>query len=84
MVRYLDYNDSYISVGSGHPSDMVPACLAVAEAYGCSGRDTLVAIVAAYEVFATLADVVQLRERGGTRASSPCSAPPPARASSWA
>src|SRR5690242_13624622 len=24
MVRFLDYNDSYISVGSGHPSDMVP------------------------------------------------------------
>src|SRR4051794_35780110 len=45
MVRYLDYNDSYISRGSGHPSDMVPACLAVAEALGANGRDTLVAMV---------------------------------------
>src|SRR5262245_33617354 len=51
MVRFLDYNDSYISRGSGHPSDMVPACLAVAEATGASGKDTLAAIVAAYEVF---------------------------------
>ena len=64
MVRYLDCNDTYISKGSGHPSDMIPACLAVAEARRASGRDTLVAIAAAYEVFTALADVVALRERG--------------------
>ena len=29
MVRYLDCNDTYLSKGSGHPSDMIPACLAV-------------------------------------------------------
>ena len=64
MVRYLDCNDTYISKGSGHPSDMIPACLAVAEAHRASGKDTLVAIAAAYEVFTGLADVVALRERG--------------------
>ena len=31
MVRYLDYNDTYISTGSGHPSDMIPALLALGE-----------------------------------------------------
>jgi 2-methylcitrate dehydratase len=64
MVRYLDCNDTYISVGSGHPSDMIPACLAVAEAYGASGADTLLAIALAYEMFTALADVVGLRDRG--------------------
>ncbi len=64
MVRYLDYNDTYISRGSGHPSDMIPACLAVAEAQRARGSDLLLAIVAAYEVYTGLADVVGLRDRG--------------------
>ncbi len=63
-LRYLDYNDTYVSVGSGHPSDMIPACLAVADACNADGRRTLLAIVAAYEVFAALADQVPLRARG--------------------
>jgi 2-methylcitrate dehydratase len=64
MVRYLDCNDTYVSKGSGHPSDMIPACLAVAEAHRASGRDTLTAIAAAYEVFTALADVIALRDLG--------------------
>ena len=64
MVRYLDCNDTFISKGSGHPSDMIPACLAVAEAHRASGKDALVSIAAAYEVFTALADVVNLREGG--------------------
>ena len=64
MVRYLDCNDTYISKGSGHPSDMIPACLAVAEAHHATGRDALTAIAAAYEVFTGLADVVGLRDLG--------------------
>jgi 2-methylcitrate dehydratase len=64
MVRYLDCNDTYIAKGSGHPSDMIPACLAVAEAHHASGKDTMTAVAAAYEVFTGLANVVGLRERG--------------------
>lgn len=64
MVRYLDYNDTYISVGSGHPSDMVAACLAVADATGADGKRTLLSIIAAYEVFRALADQVNIRSRG--------------------
>jgi 2-methylcitrate dehydratase len=64
MVRYLDCNDTYVSKGSGHPSDMIPACLAVAEAHRASGGDTLTAIAVAYEVFTGLADVVGLRDLG--------------------
>ena len=64
MVRYLDCNDTFISKGSGHPSDMIPACLAVAEAYHASGKAAMTAVAAAYEVYTGLADVVGLRERG--------------------
>jgi 2-methylcitrate dehydratase len=63
-LRYLDYNDTYVSVGSGHPSDMIPACLAVADALQADGKRSLTAVVAAYEVFAALADQVPLRARG--------------------
>lgn len=64
MARYLDYNDTFISVGSGHTSDMIPACLAVAEAQNASGSDLLLSIVAAYEVYTGLADVVPARVLG--------------------
>jgi 2-methylcitrate dehydratase len=63
-IRYLDCNDTYISKGSGHPSDMMGACLAVAEAHHRSGADTLLAIASAYEVFTAMADVVGLRDLG--------------------
>ena len=64
MIRYLDCNDTYISVGSGHPSDMMGAVLAVADAHHASGADTLTAIAAAYEMFTAMADCVRLRDRG--------------------
>ena len=64
MLRYLDANDTYISKGSGHPSDMIGACLAVADAYHRSGTETLLAIVAAYELFTAMADQVAIRDRG--------------------
>ena len=64
MLRYLDYNDTYVSVGSGHPSDMTGACLAVADALGSDGKQTLLSIVAAYEVFGGLADQIALRALG--------------------
>jgi 2-methylcitrate dehydratase len=64
MLRYLDYNDTYVSVGSGHPSDMIPGCLAVADAVGADGEQTLVSIVAAYEVFGGMADQIPLRALG--------------------
>jgi 2-methylcitrate dehydratase len=58
MVRYLDCNDSYFSPGGGHPSDMIPAALALADPLGCDGRTVITAIVLAYEVFSRLSDQV--------------------------
>jgi len=64
MIRFLDANDTYITRGSGHPSDMLGAILAAAELRGASGKDFLLATVAGYEVFGALADHVALRDRG--------------------
>ena len=59
MIRYLDFNDGFVSFthGAGHPSDTRAALLAAAELGGRSGRDLLIATVVAYEMFAKVADV---------------------------
>jgi 2-methylcitrate dehydratase len=58
MVRYLDCNDSYFSPGGGHPSDMIPAALAVADTLKVDGRTLITAITLAYEVFCRISDQV--------------------------
>ncbi|MBV9322801.1 MAG: MmgE/PrpD family protein [Chloroflexi bacterium] len=63
MLRYLDFNDTFVA-GSQHPSDMIPAILAAAEAVHASGEEVLLAIVLAYEVAGALAAGVSLRPRG--------------------
>ena len=63
-VRYLDCNDSYFSPGGGHPSDMIPAVLAVAGPSRSSGPDTITAVALAYEVFCRLSDEVVASDLG--------------------
>ncbi len=64
LVRYLDYNDTYLSKEPAHPSDNIPAVLAVAQAAGRSGRDLILATVIAYEIQCRLCDAASLRARG--------------------
>jgi 2-methylcitrate dehydratase len=64
MIRYLDFNDGYISRGAGHPSDAIAALLATAEIAGRSGRDLIVGTVLAYEVFCRVCDVFDNRAVG--------------------
>lgn len=61
LVRYLDCNDTYAARGTGHPSDMIPAVLAAAEARGADGRAVITSIVLAHEVFCRMADEVPLK-----------------------
>jgi 2-methylcitrate dehydratase len=51
MVRYLDFNDTGIG---GHPSDMIPAVVALGEPLHVSGKDIVRAIHAEYEIVAAL------------------------------
>jgi 2-methylcitrate dehydratase len=58
MIRYLDFNDAFVSFshGAGHPSDTIAALLAAAELTERSGRDLITATVLSYEVFCKIAD----------------------------
>jgi 2-methylcitrate dehydratase len=65
LVRYLDYNDSYLAKGETcHPSDNLGAVLAAAEYAGISGKDFLTSLAVAYQVQCRLSDVAPLRARG--------------------
>ncbi|MBD9415284.1 MmgE/PrpD family protein [Pseudomonas sp. PDM16] len=64
MVRFLDYNDGYMGLEPGHPSDSIPACLALAEAEAATGSELIVAIVIAYEIQMRLQDAASLNKRG--------------------
>src|SRR5438093_2211234 len=64
LVRYLDYNDTYLSKEPAHPSDNIPAALAAAEAAGATGRQLITAILLAYEVQCRFCDAASLRAHG--------------------
>ena len=62
LVRYLDYNDTYLSAEPLHPSDMIPPLLALAEMRHLGGRDLITAIAIAYEIAVNLCDAASLRQ----------------------
>jgi 2-methylcitrate dehydratase len=64
MVRYLDFNDTYLSKEPAHPSDNLAPALAMAEALGRSGKEFLTALLIAYETQCRLCDAASLRVRG--------------------
>lgn len=64
LIRYLDWNDTYLSLEPGHPSDNLGAVLSVADALDCSGRETILATVLAYELQCRLCDAASLRANG--------------------
>jgi 2-methylcitrate dehydratase len=64
MVRYFDFNDTYLSREPAHPSDNLAPCFAVAEAEGRTGRELIAAAVVAYEVQCRLCDAADIRHRG--------------------
>ncbi len=64
MFRYLDYNDTYLSLEPAHPSDNLSAVLAVAEAADKSGQDAILAAVIGYEIQCRLCDAASLRKHG--------------------
>ncbi len=65
LVRYLDFNDSYLAKGETcHPSDNLGAVLAGAEYAGAGGRELLTALAVAYQVQCRLSDVAPVRAKG--------------------
>src|SRR6059058_2506053 len=64
LIRYLDYNDTYLSREPAHPSDNLAPVLSAGEMSGASGKDLITAAVLAYEIQCRLCDASSLRKRG--------------------
>ena len=65
LVRYLDFNDSFLASGETcHPSDNFGSVLAACEYAGRSGRDLLAALAVAYQVQCRLSEVAPVRAKG--------------------
>jgi 2-methylcitrate dehydratase len=65
LVRYLDFNDSYLAKGETcHPSDNLGVCLASGEYADASGRELMAALATAYQVQCRLSDEAPVRAKG--------------------
>src|SRR6516225_8040313 len=64
LIRYLDYNDTYLSLEPAHPSDNLAAVLAVGDMRKAGGPALITAAVLAYEVQCRLCDASGLRKHG--------------------
>jgi len=64
LIRYWDYNDTYLSKEPAHPSDNLGALLAVVQSEHKTGKDFISALIIAYEIQCRLCDAASLRTRG--------------------
>ncbi|MBO0697410.1 MAG: MmgE/PrpD family protein, partial [Zavarzinella sp.] len=64
LIRFLDFNDTYLSKEPAHPSDNLAPVLAVGESVRATGKDVLTAAVLAYEIQCRLCDASSLRKQG--------------------
>ncbi len=65
LVRYLDYNDSYIAKNETcHPSDNLGAVLSASEYAQRNGREFMTALALAYQIQCRLSDVAPVRAKG--------------------
>lgn len=65
LVRYLDFNDSYLAKGETcHPSDCLGGVLAGTEYAKGSGQSLMVAFAVAYQVWCRLCDEAPVRSKG--------------------
>ncbi|MBN2731232.1 MAG: MmgE/PrpD family protein, partial [Balneolaceae bacterium] len=65
LVRYLDFNDSYLAKGETcHPSDNIGSILAAGETTDLSGKDFLTALGVAYQIQCRLSDEAPVRDKG--------------------
>jgi 2-methylcitrate dehydratase len=59
LIRALDLNDAYIGPGQmGHPSDNIAVALSVGEKQSASGLDVIASVVAGYELYCRIQDII--------------------------
>jgi 2-methylcitrate dehydratase len=64
LIRYLDFNDTYLSKEPAHPSDNLAAVLSIGETTKSPGKDLITAAVLAYEIQCRFCDSASLRKHG--------------------
>ena len=64
LIRYLDFNDTYLSLEPAHPSDNLAPVLSIGEMVGAGGPELILAAVLAYEIQCRLCDACSLRKQG--------------------
>src|SRR5207248_5218517 len=65
LVRYVDFNDSYLAPGETcHPSDNLAPVLAACDYAQADGRTLLTALAVAYQVQTRLSDLAPVRAKG--------------------
>ena len=59
LIRELDLNDAYVGPGQmGHPSDNIAVALSVGEKQRSSGLDLLASVIAGYELYCRIQDII--------------------------
>ena len=59
LIRELDLNDAYVGPGQmGHPSDNIAVALSVGEKQQSSGHDLLASVIAGYELYCRIQDII--------------------------
>jgi 2-methylcitrate dehydratase len=59
LIRALDLNDAYIGPGQmGHPSDNIAVALSVGEKQGSSGLEVVASVIAGYELYCRIQDII--------------------------
>ena len=64
MMRYLDWNDTYLQTEAAHPSGNIGAILAAADACDLSGREVILATVLSYDIQCRLCDLANFTDNG--------------------
>lgn len=64
MVRSLDVSDTYLGRSRGHPSDMTPGLVALAEIMRADGRALIEAISLAYDIYCSFCQAVDVNAKG--------------------
>jgi 2-methylcitrate dehydratase len=59
LIRELDLNDAYVGPGQmGHPSDNIAVALTVGEKQRASGLEVLASVIAGYELYCRIQDII--------------------------
>lgn len=64
LIRYMDFNDTYLSLEPLHPSDIFGPLISLSSLFNKTGKDLITAAAVGYEIGTRLCDSTSLRKKG--------------------